>query len=96
MDNKNNKIEDPKINQDNKKGEELKMNPENPSISEDLKSKIESQRNKSWQQILKMTFPGVRKKAYRNDAAIRIYISFLKRSNKTARSEKPTEERNKK
>ena len=81
------KIEDPKLNQENKKVEELKMNPENPSISEDLKNKIESQRNNSWQQILKMSFPEVRKKAYRNDAAIRVYINFLEKSNNTARSD---------
>ncbi|CAF1137063.1 unnamed protein product, partial [Brachionus calyciflorus] len=71
------------------------MTENSSEITEDLKNKIEIQRNNSWQQILTMTFPEVRKKAYRNDAAIRIYISFLERSNKTARSKKSTEERNK-
>ncbi|CAF0805201.1 unnamed protein product [Brachionus calyciflorus] len=41
-----------------------------------------------------MSFPEVRKKAYRNDAAIRVYINFLKKSNNTARSDISAEERN--
>ncbi|CAF0945935.1 unnamed protein product, partial [Brachionus calyciflorus] len=90
IDNKN------KLNTEEIKVYSLSTPTENSSeITEDLKNKIESERHNSWQQILTMTFPEVRKKAYRNDAAIRIYISFFERSNKTARSEKSTEERNK-
>ncbi|CAF0927220.1 unnamed protein product [Brachionus calyciflorus] len=65
---------------------ENKNTSENGNTSENKDSEKEFQRRNQWNTILKMTFPEVRKLAYKNDAIIQVYKNFFTKAQEVAKS----------